>query len=86
MTPTIDATVLDADRECQRAWQWHRLTCSDIDVFARRADRAVRAGEDADARAYERQAAAARDARRAAWTEYRRSVARLADLVGGPTA
>lgn len=87
MTVLIDAALLEAflgaDRECQAAWRWYRLTCSDIDVFTRRRDRAVRAGEVAEARDHERQVAAARRARGAAWTEYRRSVARLANLVGG---
>lgn len=81
-TATCDA-ILSAVEQCERARRWHRLTRSDVDVFSRRMERAVRAGESADARAYERQVAAANEACRAAWTAYRGSVARLTHLVAG---
>ncbi len=80
-----DAIVASSD-ECERAWRWYRLTCSDADVFAHRMWRAVREGESSDARAYARQVDAANDARRAAWAEYRRSIARLTRLVAEPWA
>lgn len=78
--------IVAASEECGRAQRWYRLTCSDADVFAHRMGRAVRAGESSDARAYARQVEAANTARRAAWTEYRRSVARLTRLVAGSAA
>jgi len=80
-----DAIVV-ASEECERAWRWYRLTCSDADVFAHRMWRAVREGEGSDARAYARQVDAANDARRAAWTEYRRTFARLTRLAAEPWA
>lgn len=80
-----DAIVAASD-ECERAWRWYRLTCSDADVFAHRMWRAVREGESSDARDYARQVDAANDARRAAWAEYRRSIVRLTALVAEPWA
>ena len=87
MSPVIGAVTaaaIDAaDEECGRTRHWYRLTCSDIEVFTRRRERAVRAGEIADARAYERQVSAANEARRASWADYRRSVATLKRLFAG---
>ena len=88
MTPVTGAAtcvaILAAGEECDRTRRWYRLTCSDADVFERRAARAARAGETSVAREYERQVAAANEARRAAWAEYRRAVAGLVVLVSGP--